>query len=150
MRSLGKLFTVDMYGCKFDVLNNPELIRGAMETAVKEANMTLLSLTCQPLESEGLTALALLAESHMSIHTNPKLGYAAIDIFTLSESCRPERAVLALRKILKPDKTKTTRIFRGDFGSQKDMKPRMRISIAPMRRVKNTGAKVLRFLRRNS
>lgn len=143
---IGKHLTVDMYGCSFASLDNLEFVKHAMLTAVKESNMTLLNFSFYKFEPQGLTALALLAESHMSIHTYPELGYAAIDVFTCGDHSRPDKAVAILKHFFKPEKTKTTNIKRGDFGSESDMKPKVKISIAPMRRVRNTGAKVLHFL----
>ncbi|HWR45336.1 adenosylmethionine decarboxylase [Sporomusa sp.] len=147
MKALGKHLTVDMYGCSFDSLNNLELVKSAMLAAIAEANMTLLNLSYHKFEPQGLTALALLAESHMSIHTYPELGYAAVDVFTSGDQTRSDKAITVLKSFLKPEKTKTTHIMRGDFGSQKDMKPRIKVSIAPLRRVRNTSARVWRFLR---
>ena len=147
MKVIGKHLTVDMYGCSFEVLDDLEFVKNAMITAVKEANMTLLDFSSYKFEPQGLTALALLAESHMSIHTYPELGYAAVDVFTCGDHSRPDKAVAVLKSYLKPEKTKTTNIKRGDFGAEKDMKPKVSVSIAPLRRVRNTGAKVLNFLR---
>lgn len=149
MRMLGKHLTVDMYGCSFDILDNIEYIKTAMTTAVEESNLTLLDFSYYKFDPQGLTALALLAESHMSIHTYPELGYAAVDVFTCGDHTRPDRAIAILKKFLKPEKTKTTTIRRGDFGSENDMKPKVKVSIAPLRRVRNTGARVLRFLSRS-
>lgn len=146
MKVIGKHLTVDMYGCSFESLDNLEFVKNAMTTAVEEANMTLLDFTSYKFEPQGLTALALLAESHMSIHTYPELGYAAVDVFTCGDHSRPDKAVSVLKNFLKPEKTKTTNIKRGDFGSVRDMKPRVSISVAPLRRVRNTGAKMLNFL----
>lgn len=146
MKVIGKHLTVDMYGCSFESLDNLEFVKKAMTTAVEEANMTLLDFTSYKFEPQGLTALALLAESHMSIHTYPELGYAAVDVFTCGDHSRPDKAVSVLKSFLKPEKTKTTNIKRGDFGSVRDMKPRVSISVAPLRRVRNTGAKMLNFL----
>ncbi|MDL2281411.1 adenosylmethionine decarboxylase [Selenomonadales bacterium OttesenSCG-928-I06] len=151
MQYKGKHLTADMYGCSFDALNDLDFIKEAIFTAVKEANMTLLELSHHEFGgAQGLTAMALLSESHLSIHTNPSLGYAAIDVFTLSQTSDPNRAVLVLKKLLKPDKIKTTQITRGDFRLQKDMKPRAKVSTTPLRRVKSTGAKVLNFLGRKA
>jgi S-adenosylmethionine decarboxylase len=146
MRIIGKHLIVDMYGCNFDQLNNLEFIKSAMLAAVAEANMTLLDYSQFKFEPQGLTAIALLAESHMSIHTYPELGYAAIDVFTCGDHSRPDKAVIMLKKILMPEKTKITNIRRGDFGSESDMKPKIKVSMTPMRRVRSTGAKVFRFL----
>jgi S-adenosylmethionine decarboxylase len=136
-----------MYGCNVDSLNNLEFIKNAVLAAIKEANMTLLNLSYHQFEPQGLTALALLAESHISIHTYPELGYAAVDVFASGDLSRPDKVVAVLKSHLKPEKTKTTNIMRGDFGAQKDMKPRIKVSIAPLRRVRNTSAKVWRYLR---
>jgi S-adenosylmethionine decarboxylase len=149
MKVIGKHLTVDMYGCGFEQLNNLEFIKNAMLAAVSEANMTLLNFTYHKFEPQGLTALALLAESHMSIHTYPEMGYAAIDVFTCGDHSRPDLAVQVLNRFLQPEKTKTTNIRRGDFGSVSDMKPKVKVKITPMRRVRDTGAKVFRFLSRS-
>jgi S-adenosylmethionine decarboxylase len=43
-----------------------------------------------------VTGLALLAESHISIHTWPESGYAAVDVFTCGDHTMPERACQVL------------------------------------------------------
>jgi S-adenosylmethionine decarboxylase len=92
--------------------------------------------------------LALLTDSHMSVHTYPELGYAALDVFTCGDLSRPDKAVAVFKTILRPEKTKITTIRRGDFGAEKDMKPKVKVSMTPLRRVRSTGAKVLSFLSR--
>ncbi|WP_312563414.1 adenosylmethionine decarboxylase [Anaerospora sp.] len=149
MKLTGKHLLVDMYGCSFKTLDDLALIKEAMLTAIADANMTLLNFSYQKIEPQGLAACALLAESHLSIHTYPTLGYAAIDVYTCSDHSRPDKAISVLKTFLKPEKVKATTIKRGDFGSEKDMKPKIKVTIAPLRRVKNTGAKVLKLLSRN-
>ncbi|HWR38751.1 MAG TPA: adenosylmethionine decarboxylase [Patescibacteria group bacterium] len=150
MKPIGKQLTIDMYGCAFDDLNNPAFIESVMMAALNEAHLTLLNFVCHRFEPYGLTALALLSESHMTVHTYPELGYAAIDVFACGEDSRPDKALNVFRSFLKPEKTKATRLIRGDFGSTQDMKPRIKTSVTPLRRVRNTGARVLRFLSRNN
>ena len=41
-------------------------------------------------EPQGVTAIALLAESHISIHTWPESNYSAVDIFTCGQNMKPE------------------------------------------------------------
>lgn len=147
MKVIGKHLTVDMYGCSFENLDSSEYIKSAMMTAVEEANMTLLDLTFHKFQPQGLTALALLAESHMSIHTYPELGYAAVDVFTCGDHSRPDKAVSVLKRFLKPERMKVTNIRRGDFGTERDMKPKTKTSAGPFTRVRSTSARVLRFLR---
>jgi len=147
VKALGKQLAVDMYGCNFDILNNLEFVKTALLTVIEDAGLTLLNLSYHRFEPQGLTVLALLTEGHLSINTHPELGYAAFDIFVWGDYSRPDTFLPTLRRLLKPEKTKTTHIVRGDFGSQKDMKPRIKVSIAPLRRVRNTSVKVWRFLR---
>ena len=148
MKILARHLTVDMYGCKSNNLNNLEALRETIKNAVEESNMTLLDQNIQILEGDQVTALVLLHEGHISIHNYPTLGYTAIDIFTCSENSRPERTVAAIKAILKPEKTKTTYLKRGDFGAVKDMKPKIKVSVAPLRRIRNTGARVIKLLSR--
>ena len=48
-----------------------------------------------------MTGLALLAESHISIHTWPETGYAAVDVFTCGDHTMPDRACQELREKLR-------------------------------------------------
>jgi S-adenosylmethionine decarboxylase len=147
MTTIGRHLTIDMYGCNKENLNDFEFIKTAMLAAISEANLTIKDIVGHQTEPQGLTIVALLGQSHMSIHTYPEQNYAAIDIFTCGDNTRPDRAISILKSFLKPEKLRTTNIMRGDFGRQKDMKPRIRVSIAPLRRMRNTSVRVWRFLR---
>lgn len=147
MTSMGRHLLIDMYGCNYEQLIHLEMLKSTILTAISEANLTLQDIVIYPVEPQGLALFALLGDSHINIQTYPELNYAAVDIFTCTDSTRPDKALSILKKFFKPEKMKTTKIMRGDFGSQKDMKPRSRVSIAPLRRVRNTSARVWRFLR---
>lgn len=147
MPSIGRHLTIDMYGCNYEILNDFEFIKTAMLAAITGANLTVQDLIGHKTEPQGLTAIALLGQSHMSIHTYPELNYAAVDLFTFGDYSHADKALTILKGYLKPEKIRTTNILRGDFGRQKDMKPRIRVSIAPLRRVRNTSARVWRFFR---
>ena len=77
---IGRHCILDADGCCAETLNDPVRIEAAVRRAVREA--TLESLAVKVFEPQGVTALALLAESHLSLHTWPELAYAAIDAFT--------------------------------------------------------------------
>ena len=59
--------------------------------SAKSGPLLISSLTNR-FEPQGVTGLALLAESHISIHTWPESGYAAIDVFTCGDHTMPEKA----------------------------------------------------------
>ncbi len=106
----------------------------------------MLSVQSYQFSPEGITVVALLTDGHLAIHTYPEVGFAAIDIFTCDSHSMPEKALAAIKSALVPEKTKNTLIKRGDFGSERDMKPRTKTHSGPIRKVRDTGTKVLKFL----
>ena len=90
--AIGSHCILELYGCPHDILNDEALVRDAVAQASEKSLSTLLQLSSHRFEPQGVTAVGLLAESHISIHTWPELGYAACDIFTCGESARPTQA----------------------------------------------------------
>lgn len=89
---VGKHCLLDLYGCSSEKLNDDVFLAKIITAAVEKAGATLLNLSAHRFEPQGVTALALLAESHVSIHTWPETGYAAVDVFTCGDHTMPERA----------------------------------------------------------
>lgn len=83
---------LELHGCSAQTLNDAPSIKGALVEASQRANSMLLNLVIHQFEPHGVTALALLAESHLSIHTWPERGYAAVDIFTCGRTVNPAAA----------------------------------------------------------
>ena len=78
-------------------------MRCTLNRAAKLANATVLNLISNKFEPQGVTAIALLAESHISIHTWPESSYSAVDIFTCGQNMLPELASLYLIEALKAE-----------------------------------------------
>jgi S-adenosylmethionine decarboxylase len=89
---VGKHCILELYDCNPQKLDDEAFLRTAITTAAKRAGATLLNLITHRFEPQGVTGLALLAESHISIHTWPESGYAAVDVFTCGDHTMPERA----------------------------------------------------------
>ena len=83
---------LELYDCPPDILDDQNQINQAVRDAVEHANATLLKQVSQQFEPQGVTALGLLAESHVSVHTWPEHGYAAVDVFTCGNRAMPELA----------------------------------------------------------
>ena len=77
-----KHLLLELYRCDFEKLNDESFLRCILNRASKLANATVLNLISNKFEPQGVTAIALLAESHISIHTWPESNYSAVDIFT--------------------------------------------------------------------
>ena len=88
----GKHFLLELYRCDCEKLNDESFLRCILDRAAKLANATVLNLISNKFEPQGVTAIALLAESHISIHTWPESNYSAVDIFTCGQNMIPELA----------------------------------------------------------
>jgi len=93
---IGKHCILELYDCSRSKLNDEAFLRSTITAAVQRAGATLLQLITHHFEPQGVTGLALLAESHLSIHTWPESGYAAVDVFTCGDHTMPERACAEL------------------------------------------------------
>jgi S-adenosylmethionine decarboxylase len=89
---VGVHYILEIYECPSAVLNNLTYIMESLRGAVKVAGATLLNEVSHQFSPQGVTALMLLAESHISIHTWPESGYAAIDVFTCGSHTMPDMA----------------------------------------------------------
>jgi S-adenosylmethionine decarboxylase len=99
--TLGRHCILEVYDSNPDHLNNEDFIKEAIKKAVIRSGATLLQLISHKFEPQGVTALALLSESHISIHTWPELNYAAIDVFTCGQHTNPDAACELLKQELK-------------------------------------------------
>ena len=87
-----KHLLLELYRCDSEKLNDESFLRCTLNRAAKLANATVLNLMSYKFEPQGITAIALLAESHISIHTWPESSYSAVDIFTCGKNMMPELA----------------------------------------------------------
>ena len=88
----GRHCILELYQCDNAKLNDEAFIRTTITSSAKIAGATLINLVTHSFKPQGVTGLALLAESHISIHTWPEIGYAAIDVFTCGDHTMPEKA----------------------------------------------------------
>ena len=95
-----KHFLLELYRCDYEKLNDESFLRCTLNRAAKLAKATVSNLISNKFEPQGVTAIALLAESHISIHTWPESNYSAVDIFTCGQNMMPEQASQYLIKSL--------------------------------------------------
>jgi len=94
--TVGKHCILELYNCDSAKLDDEAFLRDTITSAAKRAGATLLNLITHRFDPQGVTGLALLAESHISIHTWPESGYAAVDVFTCGDHTMPEKACQVL------------------------------------------------------
>jgi len=98
-----KHLLLELYKCDYEKLNDESFLRCLLNKAAKLANATVLNLISNKFEPQGVTAIALLSESHISIHTWPESSYSAIDIFTCGQNMLPELASQYLIDVLEAE-----------------------------------------------
>ena len=98
-----KHLLLELYKCDYEKLNDESFLRCTLNRAAKLAKATVLNLISNKFEPQGVTAIALLAESHISIHTWPESNYSAVDIFTCGKNMLPELASQYLIESLKAE-----------------------------------------------
>ena len=98
-----KHLLLELYKCDYEKLNDESFLRCTLNRAAKLAKATVLNLISNKFEPQGVTAIGLLAESHISIHTWPESNYSAVDIFTCGQNMLPELASKYLIEALKAE-----------------------------------------------
>jgi len=86
---LGTHYILDACDSDAKLLNNKDFIMASLREAIIQSNATLMDEISIEFTPQGITAVCLLSESHLSIHTWPEKQYAAIDIFTCGDHCNP-------------------------------------------------------------
>ena len=93
----------ELEGCPSPTLDNEEHIKFCLFHAAEASYSKVLKIETQKFVPQGVTGFALLAESHLSIHTWPEKGIAKCDIFTCSDKAKPEKAVEYLGEALEAE-----------------------------------------------
>ncbi len=111
---LGFHIVAELYVKDPNILNDENKIREALTDASIAGNMTVINVSSHKFAPHGVTALVLLAESHMSIHTWPEHGYAAVDIFACGKG-DVDKSLKRLEELLPVKEVKVIKFKRGLF-----------------------------------
>lgn len=111
-RYSGWHYLVELHGAS--LLGSQRSLFAALRAAARAAGAKVLAVQGHHFgPGYGVAAVALLAESHISIHTWPEHRYAAMDIFMCGTHNDPEQALAVVRKRLRPEKLTVRRVRRG-------------------------------------
>lgn len=104
---------IDLHGVEPGRLRDTNLIECAMRECVERSGATLLHIHVHVFdESGGISGVAVLAESHISVHTWPEVGFAAFDVFMCGKA-NPYTCIAVLEDVFKPGWREVTVHARG-------------------------------------
>lgn len=102
---------LDLYGARH--LADAAAIKSVLVAAAASAGAQVISAHVHAFKGKaGVTGVVLLAESHISIHTWPELGLAAVDIF-MCGAADVQKARASIEAALLPDRVQVTEVLRG-------------------------------------
>ena len=107
----GTHIIIDLYDAQ--QLDDQAHIERSMRACIEASGATLLHIHLHPFEPTGVSGIAVLAESHISVHTWPEAGYAAFDVFMCGDT-QPEKCIDILATAFKAKNVEVTNLKRGD------------------------------------
>lgn len=110
--SNGRHLILDLYDCDQELLDDYNELERLLQVALNMAGAKILRVFGEKFQPQGVTLLALLAESHASIHSWPELGYAAIDLYTCGDTTNTHKAAEFLKTKLKAKQSEEKELVR--------------------------------------
>lgn len=119
--AIGTHCILELYDCPPDLLDDEAFIVRSLRGSVERGLAELIDEVSHHFRPQGVTALALIAESHVAIHTWPEHGYAAVDVFTCRDRADPVEACMYLVQALQAGRHTLTRLPRGTAAAPSDV-----------------------------
>ncbi len=115
MDALGMHILVEFYDCDKTALNDPERIEREMLKAADLIEATVITSSSHAFSPHGVSAIVVISESHLTMHTWPEHGYAAVDLFFCTRKIDPWIAVEHLKEVLGASQVTSVELKRGNL-----------------------------------
>ena len=115
MNTLGRHILAEIYGCAEEILNNVHQIEQFMVESALESGAEVREVAFHKFSPQGVSGVVVISESHLTIHTWPELGYAAVDVFTCGDKINPWDACNYITEKFKAEHMTATEVKRGLF-----------------------------------
>jgi S-adenosylmethionine decarboxylase proenzyme len=113
MKALGIHLLIELWSCNRQKIDNLDYLEKIMVQGAEVAGATVLRTAFQDFNPQGVSGVVVIAESHLTIHTWPELGYAAVDIFTCGTKVDPWKAAGFLKQELEAEEAQVRDFQRG-------------------------------------
>lgn len=118
MDTLGRHLILEAWGCCKEIVDSVDAVKSILIKATESTHATLVDVVCHRFSPYGVTGVAILAESHISVHTWPEHGYAAVDVFLCGDTINPQNAASFITQAFHAQETSLMVLERGDFSSK--------------------------------
>ena len=112
---LGRHILIEAYDCDPETLDDIQIVEEIMVDAALRAGAEVREVAFHKFSPQGVSGVVVISESHLSIHTWPEFGYAAVDVFTCGDKVDPIVAVDHIRDRFKARRALTSEVKRGIF-----------------------------------
>jgi len=117
--ALGRHLLLELKNCNKEVLDDLDFLKDCLNEAAIECGASVVGESFYHFSPQGVSGVVNIAESHISIHTWPEYGYAAVDVFTCGENAKPEKAAKLIAEKLESTNQSLIELRRGILeGSQ--------------------------------
>ena len=113
---IGHHYIVEASGCDPKVIGSVEKVQQILVRAAEIAGAHVWSISFNKFPPMGVSGVVVISESHLTIHTWPERGEAAVDLFTCGDTARAHDAVTALIARLGATVSTLREISRGAAG----------------------------------
>jgi S-adenosylmethionine decarboxylase proenzyme len=97
---LGFHTIADYSGCSAAILNNLDSITNILIQAAQISGSTIVKTDFHHFSPHGISGVVIIQESHITIHTWPEHGFAAVDFFSCNDSLKVTEALEFITKEL--------------------------------------------------
>ena len=115
MKKLGTHILAEFTNCDYATLDNTELIKKHLTASARVSGATIVQSVFHRYNPHGVSGVIVIAESHVSIHTWPEYGYAAVDIFTCDEELNHEKSKALLIERFAAKRHQSRFLLRGEI-----------------------------------
>ena len=91
---IGHHYIVEVSGCDPKIIGSVEKVQQILVRAAEIAGAHVWSISFSKFPPSGVSGVVVISESHISTHTWPEMGYAALDIYTCGANTKPDKAVI--------------------------------------------------------
>lgn len=113
LNALARHMLLELKGCDQHMLNDNDLIKQTLIDAATEAGAHVVETVFHQFSPYGLSGVVVIAESHITIHTWPEYGYAAVDVFTCGAPALADKLSATIGAKFNAERTTVRAVDRG-------------------------------------